>query len=151
MILVIGYGNPLRTDDAIGQLVARSLEGWHEDIKVLTAYQLTPELAEPISHAWLVIFIDARAGYVPGTVVQEAVKAHKIAGIFTHNVSPASLLGASQALYHTAPIGIMISIVGTSFDYGSDLSPELQEKLPAIIDQIRQIIDVNTLKETSHA
>jgi hydrogenase maturation protease len=48
--LIIGYGNPLREDDGVGWQVAdQLLKNSEGSIKVLTAHQLTPELAEPIS------------------------------------------------------------------------------------------------------
>src|SRR5580704_15594719 len=49
--LVIGYGNPLRSDDALGwhasRLLAQALAG--QEVDVITCHQLTPELAEPLS------------------------------------------------------------------------------------------------------
>ncbi|MEP7293735.1 MAG: hydrogenase maturation protease, partial [Chloroflexota bacterium] len=67
MILIIGYGNPLRSDDAIGQRIAEMMEKRLklEAVQVITAYQLTPELVEPIRDAQLVVFIDARVGQRP--------------------------------------------------------------------------------------
>lgn len=144
MMLIIGYGNPLRTDDAVGQVVAEALEGWREDMDVQTLYQLTPELAEPISRADHVVFIDARAGVLPGVVLSEPVEAAAAAdvppGAFTHHVSPAGLLGAARALYGRAPGGTLISIGAASFEYGSRLSPELNAVLPDILEQVRGMI-----------
>jgi len=46
MILLIGYGNELRGDDAIGPLVARALAELRlPGTQVLALTQLTPELA----------------------------------------------------------------------------------------------------------
>ncbi len=43
MMLIIGYGNPLRSDDAIGQRLAQMMEQRlkPEVVQVITAYQLT--------------------------------------------------------------------------------------------------------------
>jgi hydrogenase maturation protease len=59
--LIIGYGCPLRGDDAFGWHAAHRLLklAGNDSVQVLATHQLTPELAEPISHADLVIFIDA--------------------------------------------------------------------------------------------
>ena len=48
MILILGYGNPLRSDDALGQRVAQALRQRLKggDFQVQTAYQLTPELVD---------------------------------------------------------------------------------------------------------
>ncbi len=157
MIFIIGYGNPLRSDDAIGQqmalLMEQRLQG--EDIQVKTAYQLTPELVEPISHAQLVIFIDARIGAIPGIVIWESIEPEITIGAFTHHVSPAALLSAAHELYGAKPKGILISIAGAVFDYGSELSPQLNRVLPGLADQIEAIIRTQTgisiLEETNHA
>jgi hypothetical protein len=66
-VLVVGYGNPLRGDDAVGWRVAESivsdprLAGAH----VMTAHQLLPELAVELGEAGLAVLVDARAGSRP--------------------------------------------------------------------------------------
>ena len=49
MILVIGYGNPLRGDDAIGHRIAQMMEQRlpDDEVQIQTVYQLTPELVVP--------------------------------------------------------------------------------------------------------
>lgn len=59
-ILIIGYGNTLRSDDGAGQRVAELVAEWQlPNVRSLPLHQLTPELAENISQAKLVIFVDA--------------------------------------------------------------------------------------------
>lgn len=145
MILVIGYGNPLRSDDAIGQHLALMMEErlQVEALQVITAYQLTPELVEPIRQTGFVVFIDARVGTTPGEIVWEIVQPASGNGAFTHHVSPASLLGAAHNLYGATPAGILISIVGADFEYGSELSDQLNHRLPDIAVQVETIITSN--------
>lgn len=145
MILIIGYGNPLRSDDAIGQLVAQTMQQrlHHMRIQVYTSYQLVPELASLISSAGLVVFIDARMSGTPGKIFYEGVVPDEQSGSLTHHVTPGSLLAAARELYGNAPDGILISIVGAAFDYGCKLSPELQQKLPEIADQVKAIIEAS--------
>jgi hydrogenase maturation protease len=147
MILIIGYGNPLRTDDAIGQHIAGMMQERlkYEAARVITAYQLTPELVEPILCAQLVIFIDARVGSTPGKITWENVDPQSSAGAFTHNVTPSSLLHAAHELYDVKPAGILISIIGADFEYGNDLSPVLNRMLPSIANQIETIIQTNLI------
>ncbi|HVU12737.1 MAG TPA: hydrogenase maturation protease [Phototrophicaceae bacterium] len=143
MILIIGYGNSLRGDDAIGQQMAQAMGQAlkHSDIRVLIANQLMPELVDPIRSATLVIFIDACIGVQPGEVRHERVEPQPGTGAFTHHVSPAALLSAARSLYGATPAGVLISIVGAQFDYGCELSPELQRRLPKIADQVKEIIE----------
>jgi hydrogenase maturation protease len=155
--LIIGYGNPLRTDDAIGQHVALALEQQvnSEKAQVLTAYQLTPELVEPICRAQRVFFIDACVGEIPGTVAHERVKPVTGVGSLTHHITPSTLLGAAHELYGVTPIGVLISIVGASFDYGSELSLQLSAALPMITNSVHEIIFANAgasiQEERTHA
>ncbi len=143
MILIIGYGNPLRGDDAIGHQIAEMMEQQlhSKDVEVKTVYQLTPELVEIISKVQVVIFIDAGIEGIPGTIKQEIVQAEPGIGVFTHNVSPKTLLCASLALYGAAPSGLLISIAGESFDYGYKLSPQLDRILPDLADQVEEIVN----------
>ena len=66
MILVIGYGNELRRDDGLGPRVAASLAG--PGVRALAVRQLTPELAEEVATARLVVFVDARVNPPAATV-----------------------------------------------------------------------------------
>ena len=60
-IVVIGYGNELRGDDAIGPAVAEQVAAWgRPDIRAIATRQLLPELAEDLARASLAIFVDAR-------------------------------------------------------------------------------------------
>jgi hydrogenase maturation protease len=150
VILVIGYGNPLRRDDVIGQRIAQMMEQRlkGEDVEIQIVFQLTPELIEPVRSAERVIFIDARAGGKAGTLLQEIVTPETGTGAFTHNVNPASLLGAAQELYGMRPTGILISIVGTDFDFGGELSPLIKAVLTTLADQVEGIIRKNI--DTAH-
>ncbi|HEU5101426.1 MAG TPA: hypothetical protein VFU22_20525, partial [Roseiflexaceae bacterium] len=60
-IVVIGYGNELRGDDAIGMIVAEQVasRGW-PNVCAIATRQLLPELAEDLARVGLAIFVDAR-------------------------------------------------------------------------------------------
>lgn len=60
-ILVLGYGNTLRSDDGVGYRVAAAVHRWHvPDVEGYTCHQLTPDLAAEIAPRQRVIFVDAR-------------------------------------------------------------------------------------------
>lgn len=132
MSLIIGYGNPLRSDDALGQMLAEALGG-------IAVAQLNPELAENIAHADLVIFIDACYGETAGEIDYARLRPNKDAPI-SHYSSPSALLSAAQALYGNVPPAYLISITGASFDYGDRLSPQIKQQLPSIIEKLRALI-----------
>src|SRR5919198_4121190 len=71
-VLVVGYGSSLRGDDGLGWHAAALLAADPRlaGAEVLARHQLTPELAEDVSRAALVVLVDARAdgGGAPGEV-----------------------------------------------------------------------------------
>jgi hydrogenase maturation protease len=114
--VVIGYGNSLRGDDGAGPFVANHIPG------AIACHQLTPELAEPISKADRVIFVDAHAGVPAGQISIRPVA--PCPSSLLHRCDPATLLAWSQQLYGRAPEAILIGIGAGSFDLGEGLSPQ---------------------------
>jgi hydrogenase maturation protease len=142
--LIIGYGNPLRGDDAVGWLAAQRLaespDAAHTDVRVLQ--QLSPELAEPLARARRVIFIDACDGGLPGTVTWQPLDAAlEPDNAFTHRLTPASLLASARQLYGRAPAAVVITIAGESFDYGETLSPAVGQALPQVVRLVTTMVD----------
>lgn len=144
--LVIGYGNPLRADDGVGWVVAQQIrsvlaeEGLPPDVVVLAEHQLTPELAEPISRARLVVFVDAREGHHPGRIDCRVVAPIGDGSLaFSHDIDPSSLVQMARLLYGACPTAVVISVEGEGFGYGTDLSPVIQV---ALDDVIHCVLDV---------
>ena len=145
--LVIGYGNPLRADDGLGWVVAQRLksgltgDGLAGDTVVLAEHQLTPELAEPISRARFVVFVDAREGDHPGHVESHIVTPSGDGSLaFSHDVEPASLVQMARLLYGTCPTAIIVSVVGEDFSYGTALSTVVRAAVPMVIQRVRELL-----------
>ncbi|MFA5976354.1 MAG: hydrogenase maturation protease [Elusimicrobiota bacterium] len=139
--LVIGYGNPLRTDDGLGWQAAACLAQAcsESDVRILTCHQLTPELAETISQAERVAFIDASEGGSPGELVVEPVQASPTENtILDHAVNPSRLLAYARQLYHVSPPAVVFSIRCHSFELGEGLSPEVSAVLPVLVSRVQQ-------------
>jgi hydrogenase maturation protease len=138
--LIVGYGNPLRSDDAIGwhasRLLAAALAG--EEVEVITCHQLTPELAEPLSQCRRAVFIDADAEGKPGEIQRRAVRPQAPASTsFTHTSTPSGLLRSAQELYGRRPKAIIITVSAQSFEFGDTLSPVVAAALPKVVDEVR--------------
>jgi hydrogenase maturation protease len=141
--LVIGYGNPLREDDGAGRLVAERLdaEGAGVGVTVVAAHQLTPEMAEPIARAKIVVFVDARLGDGPGTVASEAVGPEESAATaLSHDVDPPALLALARALYGACPPAAVVSVGAARIGYGIELSEEVRAAIPIAMDRVRAIL-----------
>ena len=142
-VLVIGYGNRLRADDGAGWEAARRLQRRlpARSATVRVAHQLLPEMAEPISRANLVVFIDARAGGGPGQVRRRQVRAARLTdGAVGHFLDPGGLLRLARALYGRAPRALLYSIGAVSFDHTMDLSPPVRRGLQDLVhDVVRDV------------
>jgi hydrogenase maturation protease len=135
-ILILGYGNTLRGDDAFGPRVAELLLGRVQDpsVEILSLHQLTPELMEPLSRAALAIFIDAAAVGEPGAIVERRLDPAAAPAAFTHHATPEGLLAGARALYGCAPEAVLISVAAADFGLGAELSPAVSSHLDEVAD-----------------
>jgi len=142
--LVIGYGNPLRKDDGLGwhaaRLIAARTAG--RAVEVITCHQLTPELAETLSHFSRAVFIDADAEGQPGEIHQRPVLPEPPApSAFTHTCTPAGLLASAQQLYGHAPEAFVVTVTAQSFEFGDGLTPIVAAALPQVADYVCKVVD----------
>lgn len=137
-VLIIGYGNPLRGDDAVGQLAAERLRERISDpeVEILALHQLTPELMEPISRAARIIFIDAAEGPNPGEIAVREIQAAPISQPFTHVATPEALLAGARALYGAAPPATILTVTAKSFELGAGLSEAAKCGLEKLLQRI---------------
>jgi hydrogenase maturation protease len=145
-ILIIAYGNPLRSDDGLAWRVAEDLSEQYltSDVEISTCHQLTPELALPASQASLVLFIDAARAGIPGEIATQPIEAWQSSSIFTHEFSPSTILNVAQELYGRCPRAFAISLCGECFDHGEVLSPKVEESLPRLVAHVKGLIQENT-------
>jgi hydrogenase maturation protease len=152
--LIIGYGNPLRSDDGLGwhasRLLARVLAG--KDVEVLTCHQLTPELAEQLSHCDLAVFIDADSHGAPGEVHRQEVQPGDTSSqSFTHSSTPSGLLASAERLYGHRPQAVSITVSAQTFDFGDKLSSVVSAALPKVVEQVCQFAGIAVSNPTPEA
>jgi hydrogenase maturation protease len=135
-ILIIGYGNTLRSDDGTGPVVAALLEREYEgdpQIAVIACHQLTPELAPAIAAVERLILIDAEAGGRPGEIRRRELSPEPSGGdALTHHVAPGGLLAMAKLLYGRAPRTTLHTVFGGSFDAGEGLTPAVEAAVPVL-------------------
>src|ERR1017187_3302680 len=127
--LILGYGNSLRGDDAVGPCLATMLGG-------LAVPQLVPELAERLAAEERVVFIDARADLAPGEVQMMPVDGESAS---THWCSPGWLLRLALEVYGKAAEAVLIGIGAESFEFGAPLPAAAQQGMEKALAQIRAI------------
>ena len=149
-VLIIGYGNPLRSDDGFGwhasRMIAQQLTG--RDVRVITCHQLTPELAEPLSQSSHAVFIDADARGEPGEIHwREVHPGVPDSSAFTHACSPTGLLASAARLYGRVPRAVAVTVSAQSFAFGESLSPVVSAALPKVIERVLQVVCPEGLRD----
>ncbi len=120
--LVVGYGNDLRGDDALGRRAAAAVADWQRpDVQVLSMHQLTPELAEALAAADRALFLDAHPAEAdPAVRVRRLSPAAAHPG-FGHTADPARLLTWAEQLFGRAPDAWSITLPAADFGFGAPL------------------------------
>ena len=143
-ILILGYGNRLRGDDALGPEAAAVLTrrlASEPRVMVQSAQQLTLDFAETISHFRQVILIDARQAEPVGEIfIQEIQPAQKLPQPFSHYLHPEELLGVCQNLYGALPSVVLTGINAGQFEIGESISPIVRDRLDHLLAQIEAIV-----------
>jgi hydrogenase maturation protease len=148
-VLVVGYGNALRSDDAVGLHAAGLLarDPRLARAQVLARHQLTPELALDISRASLVVLIDASLAAAPGDVIVRAAgsdadrgRAEGAPGGTTHHVGVDELVALATALYDARPEVVVVGVGVASLETGDALSPEVAAALPEVVEIVAGLV-----------
>jgi len=140
--LIVGFGNPVRSDDGVGWHVARQLADslLRDDVRVVAAHQLLPEMAELASRAERVLFIDAAQAGDPGSIACETIHASAALEAYTHELSPEAVLAVAKELYGRSPAAFLLTVAGESFATGDALTPKVSAAIPALLARVRQFI-----------
>ncbi|MBX3732550.1 MAG: hydrogenase maturation protease [Verrucomicrobiae bacterium] len=129
-LLVIGYGNTLRGDDAAGPIAAGAVASLGlPGTRVETRHQLVPELSADIATAGIVIFMDAGTltDRDPPRVTQ--LRSLRVTGrpmrqpLFGHHLDPSAVLAVAARVYGRRPAAWLLTITAEAFEAGSAPSP----------------------------
>jgi len=138
-ILVVGYGNDLRSDDGAGRVVAARIEAAdHPGVIVRSQSQLTPELALDITRADVVVFVDANVDCEQLTV-HPVMPGEPGSQSMSHHTDPAALLLLAGDLGRVPPRTYVISIPATNLELGFDLSPPTAGAIERAVDAVVEI------------
>ena len=133
-LLVFGYGNPSRGDDALGPLLVERLEAYRDAgrlprVDLQSDYQLQVEHALDLKDRELVVLVDA-ASTGPEPFSFEPVLPKKEVGFTTHGMTPGSLLRVYEQLMGEAPPAThFLAIRGYAFELGEPLTGAARENL----------------------
>jgi Ni,Fe-hydrogenase maturation factor len=111
-MLIIGFGNPRRRDEAIAYQAAEMLGG-------VACFYLTLDLARTVASTDRVVFLDAAVGDLSVSMVEPA----ELACDDPHMpLTPGQLLGAARRLFGRSPQAWLIRGGAAEFGFGESLS-----------------------------
>ncbi|MEA3639044.1 MAG: hydrogenase maturation protease [Lamprobacter sp.] len=153
--LVIGYGSPIRGDDALGPLVADRLQERFNSqpatqpetasgvVEVQARHILTAELVDDLARTQRVIFVDAAIDTPPGQVRRRRLSPDRSAlSTMAHFHDPRELLAWCEALYQRVPEAWLVSGGGAEWGYACyALSETAQQALEPMIAEVMALID----------
>ncbi len=141
-LLVIGIGNPYRSDDGAGIAVAKQFaDQAPPGVKVIEESGEGTALIEAWKGAPSVILIDAiQSGAPPGTIHRLDANAEKIPARFfrhsTHAFRVTEAVELARTLHQLPPRLIIYGIEGQNFAAGDQLSPHVQNAMGALVCEL---------------
>lgn len=145
-IVVLGYGNPHRGDDAIGHKVVSHLEALQmPTVRAFAVTQLIPELSSKLATADCVIFVDACKLANPDVRVTPLIACGSEAGgsvvpASGHSCDPCSLLALTSSVYGRCPQAWWVEVPGSDFTVGSTLSALAEWGITQALREIEKLI-----------
>jgi hydrogenase maturation protease len=153
--LVIGYGNPLRTDYGLGWKVCGELtrQVKQEEVELLCCRQLQPEMAERVAKAERVIFVEGCIDGPPGRIaVEDMAPSEKLPSLLSNSIDPYALLACAQQTYGHCPEATMVRVTGECFGVGQTLTPQVAEILPGVVHRVLSLLASTAARhEAAHA
>ena len=138
-ILVLGYGNTLRSDDGVGPLVAETIAGMQlPGVETLVAGLLTPELADPISRAGTVVFVDAAVDAPREAQLRPCAPAES-SQIMAHAADPKTMLALARDVFGHTPQAYLLTIPVENLAIGEQLTPFAREGMARAVELIRKL------------
>jgi hydrogenase maturation protease len=146
-LLIFGYGNPSRGDDALGPLLLERLQELDlPHLEMLTDFQLQVEHALDLQDRERVLFIDASVSCsIPYAFSR--LHAQKDASYTSHVMSPMALLHSYIQLYGDPPPTYLLQVRGECFELGKSLSASAIANLEASFNLLQRICSKSVLPE----
>jgi hydrogenase maturation protease len=149
VILILGIGNPLLTDDGAGLAALRALKEMlpeRDDVEFLDGGTLSFTLAVPIAACETLIVLDAATvGGPPGTVrcfegedMDRFLNAHGKASV--HEVGLNDLMSIARLGDGWPARRALIGVQPVSFEWGESPSPAVAAAIPAMCEHALQLL-----------
>jgi hydrogenase maturation protease len=146
-VLILGIGNILLKDEGVGVHVVRKLREFHfhDNVEIIDGGTAGLDLTDFIADRKKVIVIDTvKAGEKPGTIYRLTEKNLNIkpkAVMSFHEIDFLHALYLSEVLGNKPEETIVIGIEPKDMTDGVELSPEIEERIPRIIEVVLKELD----------
>ncbi len=139
-ILLMGYGNPSRGDDALGVLLLEQLpETCLQSVDLLTDFQLQIEHALDLKNRQLVLFADASVANTQPIVFSQLQPVCDNS-YTTHAMNPAAVMQVYQEIEKTAPPPcFLLTMQAVQFELGDGLSETAANSLQQAVDFVQKL------------
>lgn len=146
-VLVLGWGNPSRGDDALGPELVGRLEAlaadrprWRHHV-FLTDFQLHPEHALDLAERDLVLFADASIE-VRAPFSLSRVAPAQDRSFTTHAMSPSAVLAVYRQMFdQEPPHAYLLAIRGEAFELGEPMGTAAAHHLEAALTVAVSMLD----------
>jgi hydrogenase maturation protease len=145
-VVVIGYGNPKRGDDALSQAVVSQIQALSlPKVQACAVTRLTPELASKLAAADCAIFVDA-CKLASADVSVKPITAcgsepsGSVVPASGHSCDPCSLLALASSAYGHCPQAWWVEVPASDFTAGNALSAVAEQGVTQAVQKIEALI-----------
>ena len=140
-LLVIGYGNTLRSDDGVGPRVVEAVAAMNlPGVSTLTCQQLSPEHADPISQAEAVVFVDAAVD-APPAVQLRPIEPGETTQLMAHAADPRTMLALARDVFGHVPRAWLLTIPAVNLEFGEALSAGAERGCTQALALVRELVN----------
>lgn len=142
-VVVLGIGNILLSDEGVGVRAIEALRQRFElssDVEVIDGGTSAMELLDDLSHARLLIVVDAvKAGRPPASIVHltgDDVPVFFRSKLSPHQIGLSDVLASLELLGEAPQETIIVGIQPVSLSLGMELSAEVKAILPDVLELV---------------
>jgi len=140
--LILGFGNPILTDDAVGIRIAQELEGEFPDITVVATSEAGLSILDEVTGYDRLIIVDSiKTGKgKPGELYKLGLEDLKPRSDFSssHGLDIATAFKLGEKLGYPIPkqVSIYAVEVKDNTTFGEECTPEIEQSISLIVGQI---------------
>jgi hydrogenase maturation protease len=139
-MLIVGIGNPIRSDDGIGNYICEKMTTMNmAGVETISIQQLQVEYIETFSRYDVVVIVDASLNGEGAEISPIQKGSSSIPS--SHHMHPQELSYIVELTMNNSPEYVLCTVKGTNFDFGEDFSETAIRNANTAISLILQWIN----------